>query len=395
MPFVLRLSKTCLVQASGEQSLGNNTPALTDFDLEALRALFGEWGHKPAQAARLLREFYDKAGGVDFKRLELGRALEKRLKKEIALRQARVLARAGSADGTIKLLIGFSRGGAVEAVLTPTPMRERAAGCVSTQIGCAMGCVFCASTKNGLERNLTAGEIVEQFLCLREAAARTQRRLHTLVFMGMGEPLCNLENVIAAIRQIARRELGALGWRQITVSTVGIVPGIDRLAQADLNINLALSLHAPDDATRARLVPANKRYGVSEILAAAKRFYRLTGRITNIEYCLLKGLNDSDEHARALAALLHGFRTHVNLIPYNRIEPGVNGAGYEPPAPARARSFLNILRNAHVAAHLRQARGGDINAACGQLANRGNANLPIGGLKDAIRENGVPGQTAC
>src|ERR1044072_8093925 len=152
----------------------------------------------------------------------------------------------------------------------PPPRPDRAAGCVSSQIGCAMGCDFCASTKSGLERNLEAGEIVEQFLHLKSIAAESGRRLTSLVFMGMGEPMHNLDNVITAIRRIAHPDLGGLGWRQVTVSTVGVVPGIDKLADADLNVHLAISLHAPDDATRAKLVPANRRYPVTEIIAAAR-----------------------------------------------------------------------------------------------------------------------------
>jgi len=178
-----------------------------------------------------------------------------------------------------------------------------------------MGCDFCASTRGGLERNLSAGEIVEQFLHLRREAAGLGRRLLSLVFMGMGEPMHNLDNVLPALRRIADADLGGLGWRQVTVSTVGVVPGIDRLAKADLNVHLALSLHAPDDETRSRLVPANRRYPVAEIIAAAKRFLEATGRIPTIEYCLLAGVNDSDAHASALGRLLAGFRTHVNLIP--------------------------------------------------------------------------------
>ena len=341
--------------------------ALSDFDIPTLRQQFEGWGHKPAQADKLLREFYRKAGRLDFELLKLGRALERRIKHEIALRQSRVLKKTESADGTVKLLVAFTGGGAVETTLMHTPRKERAAGCVSSQMGCAMGCDFCASTRQGLARNLTAGEIVEQFLHLRELAAQSRRRLHTLVFMGMGEPLLNLENVIAAIRRIGGPELGGLGWRQITVSTVGIVPGMDALARAGLNVALAVSLHAPDDRTRSRIVPVNQRYGVAEVVAAARRFYKLTGRITNLEYCLLRGVNDSDEQAQQLAALLKGFRTHVNLIPYNRIGAGLSGTVYEPPPPERVREFLKILRAAKVVAHLRQARGADVRAACGQL----------------------------
>ncbi len=185
--------------------------------------------------------------------------------------------------------------------------------------------------------------------------------------MGMGEPLLNLVNVIAAIRRIAAPEMGALGWRQITVSTVGIVPGIDALAAADLNVHLALSLHAPDDATRSRIVPANRRYPVHEVMSAARRFAERSGRIPTIEYCLLAGVNDSDADAVRLAEIMSGFRAHVNLIPYNAIGPGLSGFVYARPTPQRVASFLAVLRSAGVVCHVRQTRGDDVNAACGQL----------------------------
>jgi 23S rRNA (adenine2503-C2)-methyltransferase len=234
-----------------------------------------------------------------------------------------------------------------------------------------MGCDFCASTKAGLERNLEAGEIVEQFLHLKAAAASQGRRLTSLVFMGMGEPMHNLDNVIGAIRRIADPDLGGLGWRQVTVSTVGVVPGIDRLCDADLNVHLALSLHAPDDETRGRLVPANRRYPVAEIVDAAKRFHARTGRVVTIEYCLLAGVNDADDHARALARLLDGFRAHVNVIPYNPIGgPGLGGTRYERPPRERVIRFLAVLRDGGAVAHARETRGDDVAAACGQLRRR-------------------------
>jgi 23S rRNA (adenine2503-C2)-methyltransferase len=336
--------------------------ALTDYDLEGLRATFESWGCKASQADRILLDFYKYAGHVDLARLNLGRALLGRLRTHIPLRQSGVLARHESRDGTVKLLLGLERGGAIETVLMPTGTKERAAGCISSQVGCAMGCAFCASTRGGLERNLESGEMIEQFLHLKEQALATGRRLATVVFMGSGEPLLNLDNVVAATKRIAGPALGDVGWRQVTVSTVGIVPGILKLAAMKLRITLALSLHAPDDETRSRIVPANKRYGVREIVAATKRFSELTGRVTNVEYCLIAGVNDSDGHARALAALLDGFRTHVNLIPCNSI-----GAGFVAPPLGRQQQFLRLLRNAGVVAHLRCTRGDDVSAACGQL----------------------------
>ncbi|MDB5289790.1 MAG: rlmN [Phycisphaerales bacterium] len=342
-------------------------PALTDFDVASLGAELARVGCAASHAGKLLRNFYDNHGGLDFAQLQVGKRVEALFPAELQQRQSSIVSSHVSADGTTKLLVGFAAGGAVEAVLMPGYRADRAAACVSSQIGCAMGCDFCASTKRGLERSLSAGEIIEQFLHLRARAAAMGRRLTSLVFMGMGEPLLNLANVLDAIRRIAGPEMGALGWRQVTVSTVGIVPGIDALADADLNVHLALSLHAPDDATRATLVPMNRRYPVAEIMAAARRFHDRTGRVVTIEYCLLAGVNDSDEHAAMLAALMNGFRAHVNVIPYNPIGAGLSGRVYDRPSEGRVGEFLATLRQAGVVAHARDTRGDDVNAACGQL----------------------------
>jgi 23S rRNA (adenine2503-C2)-methyltransferase len=344
--------------------------SLCDFDLPDLAAELVRRGHKPSRAAIILRAFYETSGSLNAATLPISKKLAAELETDFAGSNLTLLSRHVASDGTIKLLTGFSRGGAVEAVLMPTGREGVAAGCVSSQIGCAMGCDFCASTKGGLERNLEAGEIVEQFLHLKREAVATGRRLKTIVFMGMGEPLHNLDNVLPAIRRIADPDLGGIGWRQMTVSTVGIVPGIERLTEADLNIHLALSLHAPDDATRAMIVPANRRYPVAEIIAAARKYYEHTGREVNIEYCMLGGVNDSDDHARMLAELLRDFRAHVNLIPYNPIGAGVSGRIYVRPADERVREFLTILRDAKVVTHVRVTRGDDVSAACGQLRQR-------------------------
>ena len=235
--------------------------ALSDFDVQTLSDRIRAWGHPASHAPRVLRAYYDASGRPDLSRLSLGEKLRARLVDEIGLRQSGVLTTHESADGTVKILVGFAGGGAVETVLMPSFRRtDRAAGCVSSQIGCAMGCDFCASTRGGLERNLTAGEIVEQFLHLRRSGRALGRRLTSLVFMGMGEPMHNLDNVIAAIRRIADPRSGRAG--------VAAGDGLHRRHRpaastawrdADLNVHLAVSLHAPDDATRSRLVPANRR----------------------------------------------------------------------------------------------------------------------------------------
>ena len=347
-----------------------------EHDIAGLAEALRTAGYPPSHAAPLLRNYYANHGTIDFSKLNVGARVETWVCAHFPLRQSDVRQRVRSADGTVKLLVGFADGGAVESVLMPSYRPDRAAGCVSVQIGCAMGCDFCASTRAGLERNLSPGEIVDQFLHLKAEAATLGRRLRSLVFMGMGEPMHNLPNVIAAIRRIADPDLGALGWRQITVSSVGIVPGIDALAAADVGVHLALSLHAPDDPTRALIVPANRRYPVAEIMAAARRFAERSGRIPTIEYCLLAGVNDSDQHARILTSLVGDFRAHVNLIPYNAIGPGLSGTVYQRPSIERIARFLTILRQAGVVAHVRDTRGDDVSAACGQLRGHSLVNQP-------------------
>src|SRR5437867_116201 len=336
--------------------------AFADYDVAGLRALVTGWGHKGVHARRVLRAFYDGSGDFDLDSIDMGAALRERLRREVVPGRSGVLSTRSRRDGRCQYLIGFGPGGgAVEAVLMPGSRAGGAAGCVSSQVGCAMGCDFCASTRGGLERNLDAGEIVEQFLHLRRAAASMGRRLTSLVFMGMGEPMHNLDNVIAAIERIAGNDLGSLGWRQVTVSTVGVVPGIERLAGADLNVNLAVSLHAPDDATRSRIVPTSRRFPVAEIIEATKRFALRTGRVPTVEYCLLAGVNDSEEQAHLLADLFGGEpRCHVNLIPYNPIGPGVSGAIYGRPSDGRVSAFLGVLRARRLVAHVRHTRGDDV-----------------------------------
>ena len=259
------------------------TSALSEFSLPSLEQLVAAWGFKPGHAARLLRNYYAGAddltpgdGDAGPRRWPAG--LLERVRQELSPGTTELALRNVAADGTTKLLLRLADARTVESVLMPDFRADRAAGCVSSQVGCAMGCDFCATTRTGFERNLTAGEMVEQFIALRREARLAGRRVQTLVFMGMGEPLLNLEAVLAAVERIADNRLGALGWRQITVSTVGIVPGIDALTAAGLNVHLAVSLHAPDDATRTQLLPMGKRFanlGLKEmqIIVKETQFY--------------------------------------------------------------------------------------------------------------------------
>ena len=349
--------------------------ALADFDPATLAQQFVTWGYKPSHAARVLRAFYagDGRGNVVASGLPAG--LIERLRTGFAPGAATLAMRQVAADGTTKLLLRLGDERTVESVLMPDFRADRAAGCLSSQVGCAMGCDFCATTKTGFERNLTAGEIVEQFLALRREAHAVGRKLQTLVFMGMGEPLLNLDAVLAAVRRLADNSHGALGWRQITVSTVGIVPGIDALAATGLNLHLAVSLHAPDDATRARLLPMGRRFPIADILAAADRFQARRGRPVTIQYCLLAGVNDSPEHARLLAVVLGSRRMHINLLRYNPTGLSLRGIAYERSSDETADAFAAVLRARGLVAHFRRSRGPDIDAACGQLRRRNEGSV--------------------
>jgi 23S rRNA (adenine2503-C2)-methyltransferase len=343
---------------------------LADLDAANLAQRFADWGYKPSHAARVLRAFYSGDDLATASLRGLPHGLVEKVRAEFSGSEATLAARQVARDGTTKLLLRLGDGRTVESVLMPDFRADRAAGCLSSQVGCAMGCDFCATTKTGFERNLTAGEIVEQFLALRREARAAGRRLQTVVFMGMGEPLLNLDAVLTAVRRFADNALGALGWRQITVSTVGIVPSMDALTATGLNVHLAVSLHAPDDATRARLLPMGKRFPIADILAAADRFQARRGRPVTIQYCLLAGVNDSPEHARQLAALLGPRRMHVNLLRYNPTGLSLRGLTYEPSSDATADAFVAELRARQVVAHFRRSRGPDIAAACGQLRER-------------------------
>ena len=254
---------------------------------------------------------------------------------------------------------------------------DRATVCISSQAGCGMNCPFCATGQGGLTRNLTAGEITEQVVMAARALDSGEipggtMRLSKVVFMGMGEPLANYNAVIQSIRNITspHPEGLGIGARSVTLSTVGLVPAIMKLIDEDIPVTLAVSLHAPDDATRAQLLPMGKRFAIADILAAADRFQAQHGRPVTIQYCLLKGVNDSTEHARMLAAVLGTRRMHVNLLRYNPTGLSLRGVSYEPASDETAEAFVGELRTRGVVAHFRRTRGPDIDAACGQLRRR-------------------------
>ncbi len=266
----------------------------------------------------------------------------------------------GDRGATTKWLWRLADGANVESVLMRYP--GRATVCVSSQAGCAMGCSFCATGQAGFTRHLTAGEIVEQVVAARRAAAPS--RVSNVVFMGMGEPLANYDRVWRAV-EVLQSELG-LGARHLTISTVGVVPGIDRLAAETLQVTLAVSLHAARDELRDRLVPLNRRYPIDALMAACARYRERSGRRLSFEWALIEGVNDTGRDARELAALARPLRAHVNLIPLNPT-PGYPVRGTSPDG---VRRFHDALEAGGVAATVRDTRGADIDAACGQLAVR-------------------------
>lgn len=265
-----------------------------------------------------------------------------------------------STDGVDKLLVHGGDSQVYECVLLP--YQDRVSCCVSTQIGCPMACTFCATGLGGFDRNLSTAEIVAQYLLLQSL---TDRRISHLVFMGMGEPLLNLDNVLKAI-QILHDEIG-LSHRHITISTVGLVPQINRLAEVDLPIHLALSLHSPLDSVRDRLMPVNHKWPVRVVVDAMKAYQAKTGRKVTFEYLLINGVNDSVEQARELASLVKGFPNIVNIIPWNWVD---TGHGFSRPSRATVESFKNRLAGHGVNVTERIERGHDIAAACGQLAGQ-------------------------
>ncbi len=288
----------------------------------------------------------------------LPKALRVQLDQELPLALQEVTKRSADNGETTKWVFRLADGATVETVLME--YNDRVTACLSSQAGCAMGCTFCATGQAGFTRNLTAGEIVEQFIvAAREALPR---RLSNVVFMGMGEPLANFDRLWTAIHRL-HDDLG-LSARRLTVSTVGIIPGIKKLTAADLPVNLAVSLHAANDTTRTSLVPMNARYPLADLFAACEEYVETTGRRLSIEWALIDGVNDTEQAARELAAFVRPLRAHVNLIPLNPT-PGYLVRGSSAQA---VRDFAADLTELGVNATVRRTRGVEIDAACGQLA---------------------------
>jgi 23S rRNA (adenine2503-C2)-methyltransferase len=331
---------------------------LLGLNTDELCALVQEYG-EPAYRGKQLAEWIYQHGVRTFDEMtNLPDKLRARLNGEYEVGRSQTVAVQRSKDGTEKLLLELHDGSMVETV--GLPYADRFSCCLSTQVGCPVGCVFCATGLGGFTRNLTAGEIVDQVLAVQEASGK---RVDHVVFMGMGEPLLNYEATLKAI-QLLNGELG-IAMRHLTVSTVGYVPGIGRLAQEKLQITLAVSLHAPTDELRRKLIPG-MTYDVAEIIDACREYLQQTGRRVTFEYCLLEGVNDGVAEAQELAKLLQGMNCHVNLIPYNPVA----GLAFHGLQRKRIKAFREVLEGAGIQVTQRLQRGSDIDAACGQLRTK-------------------------
>ncbi|MGE5894492.1 MAG: 23S rRNA (adenine(2503)-C(2))-methyltransferase RlmN [bacterium] len=322
--------------------------------------LFREMGLPSFRARQLLHWLYERNITDIEKITEFSRELRDKLKSIAYISTPALLSSELSSDGTTKFLFQLDDGERIESVLIPD--RDRLTLCVSSQVGCAMGCGFCLTGGIGFKRNLRSREITDQVLSVNRMIE--PRTITNIVFMGMGEPLLNLEEVGAAIRIMTKYI--RISRRHITVSTCGIAPKIRELGQMKPLVNLAVSLNAGDDATRSGIMPVNRKYPLKKLTAALKEFPRSPRQRITFEYVLLRGINDSDEQARKTVQLLSGIPSKVNLIPYNPAE----GSGFRKPGMDRVLAFQEILSKAGITAIIRKSKGSDIAAACGQLSAR-------------------------
>jgi 23S rRNA (adenine2503-C2)-methyltransferase len=352
---------------------------------EEFDSLVRGWGWPGFRAQQVREWVYGKLVDQPAAMTNLGKADREQLAQRLHVTTSRIVSQQTSNDGTIKLLLAWPDGAQAETVMIPDGDRRTA--CVSSQVGCPVGCRFCASGVNGVKGNLSAGQIVEQVyrlnqilaqqhagdrardgagLCESDADAVRVPRISNVVFMGMGEPMSNYANVMQAIRILNDPKCFNMGARRITISTVGVPAKMLQLAEEELPINLALSLHAPNEPLRRELIPWAEHFALPDILDACRVYFDKTGREITLEYILLAGVNDRAEHARELAKLCRTMRANVNLIRYNE----VSGLPYKRPVSRDVVTFQEILRSNGVNAHVRKSRGRDIDAACGQLRRK-------------------------
>ena len=335
---------------------------LIGYTLEDCERLVGTF-NQPSFRARQLHSWIYVHTVRDFEAMSnLSKTFRADLSTQYQIGEIGIASKDISQDGTIKYLFRLSDGQMIESVLMPFDERGVFAVCLSTQVGCAVNCDFCATGKIGFKRQLAASEIVEQLLLIRHDA---QQEVKNIVLMGQGEPLLNYEETLKAIRLL--NQSAEIGMRHITLSTSGIIPAIYKLADEKLQLTLAISLHAPDNETRNLFMPINQKYPLEKLLPAIEYYIETTGRRVTIEYILLEGVNDSPEHAHKLNTLLRHIKCLINLIPYNPIGEQY---GYKRPSRKRVQTFRDILLTGPNAVTVRLERGADIAAACGQLHNQ-------------------------
>src|SRR6266571_2502938 len=315
----------------------------------------------PRYRGRQIASWIYAKGATDIAAMsDLPKELRQKLAEQAEVALPEVERRTPSQDGSEKLVLRLGDGARIQAVLMPD--EDRLTLCVSTQVGCGFGCAFCFTGTMGLERNLTAGEIVGQVLAARRTLAGGARITH-IVYMGMGEPLANYAATVTSLRILTDPKAFGFSPRRITVSTVGLVSGIERLAKENLKVNLAISLHATSNQIRNRIMPVNKGFAIEELLEVCRRFPVAFRQRITFEYVLLEGVNDAPEDARRLVRLLKGIRAKINLIPFNDWE----GSGFQRPALHRIMGFQELLLEHGIRATVRWSKGEDIGAACGQL----------------------------
>lgn len=343
----------------------DSRPILTGMQRAELGALIEQWGEKPFRAKQLEKWLFEKNARSFEEMTDLSKAFRQKLETETVLSPHTVLQTIRSKDGTTKFLIGLADGQSVECV---TIVQDRhLTACLSSQVGCNVGCPFCATGLSGFKRNLSTAEIVDQFLLMQHAIAAgalkefsDHERIGNIVFMGMGEPLLNYDHLLKAI-DILNRQIG-IGLRRITISTSGITPKIEQLMNEPRDYNLAISLHSPDPETRNQLVPINRKYVLPELLEVARRYAEQTGRRVTFEYTMLSGYNSSLQDAQELAESLRGIHCHLNLIAYNPVD-----SPFQAPPRSEIEAFQKVLQQAGYPVTIRHNHGQDDMAACGQL----------------------------
>ena len=343
---------------------------IKDYDLDALKEEFINMGEKAFRAEQVFKWIYESKVSSFDEMTNLSLELREKLKQNYTMCNFNILKKQESSDGTKKYLFDVLDGNAIETVLMS--YHHGYSICVSSQIGCKMGCKFCASTGINFIRDLTSGEIVEQILAVERD---NQIRISNVVFMGIGEPLDNYDNVVNAIRIINNPKGINIGARHISISTSGLVPKIYQLAEENIQCTLSISLHATTDEKRSSMMPVNNRYNIEELLKACKDYIKKTNRRISFEYALAKDNNDNLEDAKRLVKLLKGMICHVNLIPINKID---NGA-YTKSSNENIMKFRDYLNDHGIVATIRRELGSDIDAACGQLRRK---NLNVGDVSN-------------